>query len=128
MAATPGGSRVFGTNPLAFGVPLERPHPDLVIDQASSATAFVNIARLAEQGGLIPDGWAVDERGFATQDPRRAMNGALLPFGGYKGANIALLVELLPQASPGVHGGGQLSIGRRKSEREPHGPRDLPER
>lgn len=71
------------------------PLPPLVIDQASSATAFVNIKRAAEDGSSIPSGWAIDETGEITTDPARAVLGALLPFGGYKGANIALLVEIL---------------------------------
>ena len=32
----------------------------------------------------IPEGWAVDEQGCGTTDPRQALRGALLPFGGYK--------------------------------------------
>ena len=36
-----------------------------------------------------------------TTDPEAALAGALLPFGGYKGANIALLVELLSSMAGG---------------------------
>jgi (2R)-3-sulfolactate dehydrogenase (NADP+) len=37
----------------------------------------------------------VDADGHPTTDAEAALDGALLPFGGYKGGNIALLVELL---------------------------------
>lgn len=91
-----GGSphRVLGTNPLAFAVPLEGQRP-IVADQASSQTAFVNIRSAALRHESIPADWAVDELGAPTQDPVRALSGALLLFGGYKGGNTALLVELL---------------------------------
>jgi delta1-piperideine-2-carboxylate reductase len=44
---------------------------------------------------MVPDGTGVDEQGQATNDPKEILKGAILPFGGYKGAGIALMVELL---------------------------------
>ena len=102
VAATPGGSAVYGTNPMAFGFPLGDSSPPLIVDQASSATAHVNIVAAAAEGRPIPEGWAVDENGADTSDPRRALAGALLPFGGRKGANVGLIVEML---SAGLSGG-----------------------
>lgn len=102
MAAAVGGKAVFGTNPIAFGAPLPPPQAPLVIDQASSATAFVNIARAAAEKASIPEGWAIDKDGAPTIDPAKAMLGALLPFGGYKGANIGLMVEILSAGLSGA--------------------------
>src|SRR5262249_22784616 len=85
---------VYCTNPLAFGAP-RKSGPALLIDQASSATAFVNVRSAAEAGERIPAGWAVDAEGKPTTDPKAAMEGALLTFGGPRGANIALMVEVL---------------------------------
>lgn len=85
---------LIGTNPLSFGCPVAG-RPALIVDQASSQTAYVNIRSAAATGTEIPEGWAVDSDGRATTDPTAALDGALLPFGGYKGGNIALLVELL---------------------------------
>jgi (2R)-3-sulfolactate dehydrogenase (NADP+) len=102
MAAAEGGKPVFGTNPFAFAAPLPVPLPALVIDQATSATAFVKIARAAAEKSAIPAGWATDRDGAPTTDPAEAMLGALLPFGGYKGANIALLVEILSAGLTGA--------------------------
>ncbi|GAB2738699.1 Ldh family oxidoreductase [Salinifilum aidingensis] len=91
---------VLGTNPLAYGIP--RPGmPPVVIDQASSATAFVNIRRAAEAGEAIPAGWALDSEGESTQDPQAALEGTLLPFGGHRGGNVALLIEMLATLSGG---------------------------
>ena len=92
--------RVFGTNPMAYSVPRARLSP-FTVDQASSSTAFVSVRDVAAQGTLLPEGWAVDANGNPTTDPEAALAGALLPFGGYKGANIALLVELLSSMAGG---------------------------
>jgi (2R)-3-sulfolactate dehydrogenase (NADP+) len=102
MAASPGGKRVYCTNPLAFGAAVDGPQQILVIDQASSATSFVSIVHAAAEGRAIPPGWATDENGEPTTDPSSAMKGALLPFGGYKGANIALMVEILAAGMSGA--------------------------
>ncbi|MCV9996636.1 Ldh family oxidoreductase [Pararhizobium sp. YC-54] len=102
MTPSPGGKTVYSTNPLAFGFPLGDGVPPLVIDQSSSATAFVNVAAAAAEGRPIPEGWAVDKDGNATQDATAALAGALLPFGDRKGANLALMVEML---SAGLSGG-----------------------
>lgn len=101
MAVAAQGGKVFSTNPLAFGVPLCG-RPPLLIDQASSSTAFVNIRRAAESNRPIPAGWALDAQGAPTTDATAALTGALLPFGGYKGANIALMVEVLSAGLTGA--------------------------
>lgn len=95
-----GGSprSVLGTNPLAYAVP--RPgRPPLVVDQASSSTAFVNVRRAAEAGEPVPAGWALGPDGEPTQDATAALAGTLLPFGSHRGGNIALLVEVLATLS-----------------------------
>lgn len=102
MAVRAGFRKAFSTNPMAFAAPLPPPRPPLVIDQASSATAFVNLARAAAEGRTIPEGWALDGAGQPTTDPQAAMDGALLPFGGYKGANVALMVEVLAAGLTGA--------------------------
>lgn len=100
LATAAGGRRVFGTNPMAYSVPRAE-HPPFTVDQASSSTSFVSVRDAAARGALLPEGWAVDGDGCPTTDPEAALAGALLPFGGYKGANIALLVELLSSMAGG---------------------------
>lgn len=102
MAAGVGGKPVFGTNPLAFGAPLPEPRAPLVIDQSNSATAYVKIVQAAAENRPLPRGWAIDRNGAATTDAAEAMLGALLPFGGHRGANIALLVEVLAAGLSGA--------------------------
>src|SRR3984957_3805332 len=59
---------VYCTNPIAFAAPLDEGAP-LLIDQASSATAFVQLRHYAERGEALPSGWAVDGEGQPTIDP-----------------------------------------------------------
>ncbi|PSJ57417.1 Ldh family oxidoreductase [Pseudaminobacter soli (ex Li et al. 2025)] len=93
---------VYCTNPLAFAAPVEGGAP-LVIDQASSATAFVNVRKAAQEGRDIPEGWALDAEGRPTTDAKAAVKGALLAFGGVRGANIALMVEVLAAGISGAN-------------------------
>lgn len=93
---------VYCTNPLSFAAPSADGTP-LVIDQASSATAFVSIREAAQAGEEIPEGWALDAAGNSTTDPAQAMKGALLAFGGNRGANIALMVEVLAAGVSGAN-------------------------
>ncbi len=92
-----------GTNPFSFAVPhVEGPR---MFDQATSATAWVNVRDAADRGETIPEGWAQDPNGSATNNAEAALAGSLLPFGGVKGSNVALMIELLA-----VHGGGRFSV------------------
>jgi (2R)-3-sulfolactate dehydrogenase (NADP+) len=103
LVAGAGSTRpVYCTNPMAFAMPVADA-PPLIIDQSSSATAFVNIRAAAEAGKKIPEGWALDAEGRPTTDPNAAMQGALLAFGGNRGANVALMAELL---AAGFNGAG----------------------
>lgn len=74
-----------------------------MFDQACGATAFVNIAHAASTGSDIPDGWAVDKYGIGTRNALEALGGALLPFGGYRGANLMLMVEVLAAGLTGAN-------------------------
>ncbi len=111
LAATNGPAMITGagavkpiycTNPLAFSAPVDG-GPPLLIDQSSSACAFVNIREAAKKGHSIPEGWAIDREGNPTTDPVAAMEGALLTFGGVRGANIALMVEVLAAGISGAN-------------------------
>jgi len=74
VAAGKSAEAVYGTNPLSFAAPAENGGP-LVIDQASSATAFVNVRRAAESDEPIPEGWAIDTKGRPTTDANEALKG-----------------------------------------------------
>ena len=95
---------VFCTNPMAFAAPQSDGAP-LLIDQSSSATAFAEIRIAAREGRSIPDDWAIDSDGNPTTDPHAAMKGAMLAFGGNRGANIALMIEVLSAGLSGANWG-----------------------
>lgn len=97
VAPAGGQEPVYGTNPMAFGFPRQG-RPPLVFDQASSASARGEIQLHLRDGKALPEGWALDQNGQPTTDPQAALEGAQLAFGGYKGASIALMVELLAGA------------------------------
>ena len=103
LLAGSGSTRpVYCTNPMAFAAPVAG-GPPLIIDQSSSATAFVNIRAAAKAGTPIPAGWALDAEGRPTTDASQAVKGALLAFGGERGANIALMVEVLAAGISGAN-------------------------
>lgn len=90
-----GGTKpVFGTNPIALAVPRAGLDP-LVLDQSSSVVAKSEIVVHQQRGEPIPLGWALDRDGQPTTDPKAALSGGtMVPAGGYKGAGLALIVEI----------------------------------
>lgn len=93
--APAGGIRaLFGTNPIGFAWP-RRDAPPLVFDQASSAMARGEIQISARDGHSVPETAGIGPDGETTTDPNVVLEGAQLGFGGYKGASLAMMVELL---------------------------------
>ncbi len=93
--APPGGTKpFFGTNPMAFGWPRKN-KPPMVFDQASAAMARGEVMIAAREGHELPQGVGITKDGQPTTDPNEVLEGAMLTFGGYKGASIALMIELL---------------------------------
>lgn len=93
IAPTGGRAERLGNNPLAIGVP--RPGADpVILDMAMSVVARGKIRAALKKGAAIPDSWATDREGHPTIDPKAALDGFLLPFGGYKGYGLALMVDL----------------------------------
>ena len=93
-----GGHRgLFGTNPIGFAAP-RAAHPPLVIDMSLSKVARGRINVAAQAGEPIPAGWAFDASGKPTTDAKEAMAGTMAPVGDAKGAQLALMVEILAGA------------------------------
>lgn len=95
-----GREALFGTDPIAFACP-RRDAPPLVFDFATSAAARGEIQVAASEGHAIPEGWALDGNGNPTTDPKAAIDGVLLPFGGHKGSAVMIMIELLAAAFTG---------------------------
>lgn len=107
MAAWGGSRPMFGTNPIAFGVPVAG--DPIVIDLALSKVARGKIMAAKQKGVAIPDDWAFDPDGNPTTDPVKALEGTMVPAGGVKGAALAMMVELLAAGLTGAQFGYQSS-------------------
>ena len=90
----------LGTNPLAIGIPSDG--APIVFDMATAAIAWYGVILANAEGKTIPDGVAYNEAGNVTTDPAQALAGAIKAFGGYKGAALALIVEILTRPLVGA--------------------------
>ena len=85
---------IFGTNPIAVGIPA-KDNP-IVLDMTTAAMAFYGLIEADTAGEKIPDDVAFDNQGNPTTDPGAAMDGALRSFDrSYKGSGLAMIVEIL---------------------------------
>jgi len=84
----------MGTNPIAFGWPRAGAH-SFIFDFATSVVARGEIELMGRAGKALPPGWGIDADGEPTLEPTQALAGALLPFGGYKGSALSMMVELI---------------------------------
>ncbi|HHX63370.1 MAG TPA: Ldh family oxidoreductase [Chloroflexi bacterium] len=97
-----GTSRVFNTNPIAWGVPAGA-HPPVFMDYATSAASWGKIRAAVDKGVSIPEGWLLNADGRPTTDPRdQQRGGIMLPFGQHKGYGILFMVEALSGGLTGV--------------------------
>ena len=86
---------LFGTNPISFAWPRKNKTP-VVYDMATASMAMGEVQVAARDGHKVPIGTGLNKDGEKTEDPSQIANGGvLLPFGGYKGSAIAMMVELL---------------------------------
>ncbi len=89
-----GKQDIFGTNPIAFGIPtLSEP---VVFDAATAKYAYGSIRLAKERGETLPAESYFDKEGNLTQDPNKARS--IVPFGEHKGYAINLLLEVLTGA------------------------------
>jgi LDH2 family malate/lactate/ureidoglycolate dehydrogenase len=119
VVPTFGSKPMFGTNPIAFGVPTDEECP-FILDMATPITQRGKIEVMAREEKPVPSGWAIDREGNAVTDANALLemflqkSAALLPLGGagellagYKGYGLALMVEILSSA----FSGGPFSYG-----------------
>jgi len=109
-APTFGVENMFGTNPLAFGIPTDDPF-DFSLDCATSIIQRGKIEVLARKGMPSPLGTVISENGSPLTDAEEILKAiikgkaALAPLGGigeelagYKGFGYATVVEILSSA------------------------------
>jgi len=102
MVAPAGAKKaLFGTNPISFAWPRPGKTP-VVYDMATASMAMGEVQVAKREGHKVPSGTGLNKEGKETTDPGEiADGGVLLPFGGYKGSGIAMMVELLAGALVG---------------------------
>lgn len=102
---------ILGNNPWSIALPgADFP---VVLDMANTVVANGKIRTAFREGTPLPEGWAMDKDGNPTTDPAAAMNGLLMPVGGYKGVGITVMVDLLCSV---LSGGAFSSMVRRMED------------
>jgi len=82
---------LFGTNPIAFGIPSD-PHP-IIFDMSTSAIAWGKVLKHKLEHTALPEDVAIDEEGNLTTDAQKAV--ATRAFdASYKGSGLAMIVEI----------------------------------
>ncbi|MFC3667414.1 Ldh family oxidoreductase [Uliginosibacterium paludis] len=118
MAAWGATRRIIGNNPIAIGIPQANPDTPLVLDIAMSQAAVGKVNTWKREERDVPPGWGLDAEGRPSQDAAAILAGAVLPFGGHKGAGLALMVELLTAALAGGAFGNEI-VGSDRSGLDP---------
>lgn len=106
VAPLGGAAPALGTNPIAFGVPSA--DGPLVFDMGTSALMWGEVQLFARLSSPLPEGTAVDADGNPTTDAAKALDGAVLPFGGHKGFGLSLIVQALSLLTGAANARGQL--------------------
>ena len=104
MAPLGGLAPILGNNPLAFAAPSAPGVPLPSLDIATSVVAWGRVAAAARDERDIPEAWAMGPDGRPTTAPERALEGALLPMGDYKGFGLAFMNDVLTACVTGATG------------------------
>ena len=95
----------LGTNPISVSVPAPGGRGWL-LDMATTTAAYGRLEKAQLEGKTtVPEGWALDRDGRPTTDVAAALQGFLMPLGGYKGSGLSVMVEILC----GVLSGGAMA-------------------
>ncbi len=92
MLSANGKRPFFGTNPISFCAPVEGEEP-FYLDMATTSISWNQVMLSSSQDQNLQPGWAVDENGDGTIDPKLAR--ALNSIGGYKGYGLSMMIEIL---------------------------------
>ncbi len=109
LAPTGGLTPMLGNNPVTYAIPAGK-EPMIVLDMALSVAARGKIRVAAGKGVKIPKEWATDKYGEPTDDPVAALEGLLLPVGGYKGYGMIVVGEILCGVMTGANFGPAINV------------------
>ena len=98
----------IGTNPICYAIPRSTSKP-ILLDMATSIVAGGKIRLKMNTGEPIEEGWILDKEGNPSNDPLDyILDGAILPFGGYKGYGLGVIVDVLAGILTGMGGSDKL--------------------
>jgi L-2-hydroxycarboxylate dehydrogenase (NAD+) len=113
IAPTFGTEPMLGTNPIAFAAPSDTDFP-FCFDGATSISQRGKVEVAERAGESVPEGWLIDAQGNPVTDPTQILGdlgkaaAAFLPLGGagelyagYKGYDLATMVEILSASLSG---------------------------
>ncbi len=115
MAPWGGSERIVGINPVSYAIPAGEEQP-IVYDAAFSGSSHGKLRIYKQKGLTLPEGWALDGEGRPTTDPAAAIEGLLMPIGGFKGVGLAMIMGILSSLLSGAAYGTELGDME-------HGPR-----
>lgn len=105
-----GGRTAFlGAAPFAAGLPGGYHSPGFTLDMAMTMTARGKIRLAMINHQPIAEGLALDKEGRPTTNAKEAFEGVCLPFGGAKGAGLAMLMDMMAGMYTGSLYGGDVS-------------------
>lgn len=102
IAATGTAEKTIGNNPFSYAFPANK-YQKIIYDIAMSYVSDRKIVQMDKDGQKLPLGWIIDKDGNETTNPADyELGGTLLPFGGYKGYGMAMMVETLAATLSGA--------------------------
>lgn len=101
-----GDDPILGTNPIAVGLPTD---PVFNLDMSTASIARGTVLQYRETDRDLPSGVALDANGRPTTDPSAALDGTVLPFGGYRGSGLAIAIEVLAGGLVGAEMGTDVT-------------------
>ena len=118
MAATGSAQANMGNNPFSYAVPAGK-YDKILYDVAISMSSDIKILQMEKEGKQLPPGWIIDSQGRPTTDPSEYLKGGvLLPFGGYKGYGLALMVEMFAGVLSGAGYGKEVLAWNTNPEKD----------
>jgi len=107
MAPWGGSERIVGINPVAYAIPAGEERP-IVYDAAFAGSSHGKLRIYRQKGLTLPEGWALDWEGRPTTDPAAAIEGLLMPIGGFKGVSLAMIMGIFSSLLSGAAYGSEL--------------------
>lgn len=103
----------LGNNPFGFGCPVEGA-PDVLFDFSSGVMSFGQLNKLRAAGLPVPEDAFIKPKAPSKTDHIYEVAGALeyvsLPFGGFKGSSVAMMIEVLSGVLSGGNFGARTEV------------------